>query len=387
MDQQLNPNYIFLHKNWAKYKFFLLQGSTRSGKTYSIIDFIIFICNKYKKAGIEFDICRDSLPILKATVLKDFTDRLNKFGLYNEHNHNMTEKVYNLFGNYIYYYSADDEMKMRGRKRNIFWYNEPNNASKEIIRQVLFRTSHKAIFDFNPSEPVGEEHWLYDDIMQRNNACHIITTYKDNPYLTKEQVEEIERLRSADPEYYKVFGLGERAALGDCIFNHYIIADQIQSDDFCYGVDFGYNDPFALTKVSFKDNCVQVKQLHCQSQLITTDIIKILIEKVDRNKAIWADSADPKTIEEIRRAGFNIRSADKGTIMNRINKIKSKPLYIHPESTELIRELKNYRFKTNKNGVKIDEPVDYMNHLIDSMSYCIWNHQMNYSGNIICEIF
>jgi len=79
MDQQLNPNYIFLHKNWANYKFFLLQGSTRSGKTYSIIDFIIFICNKYKKAGIEFDICRDSLPILKATVLKDFIDRLNQF--------------------------------------------------------------------------------------------------------------------------------------------------------------------------------------------------------------------------------------------------------------------------------------------------------------------
>ena len=151
MASELNPNYLFLHKNWSQKRFFLLQGGARSGKTYSVIDFIIWVCMKYKNAGIEIDICRKTLPELKGTVLKDFIDRLKEFGLYNDEDHHMSDKRYTLNGNFINYYSADDEMKVRGRKRDIFWGNEPNLFTKEIIRAILIRTSGKVIFDYNPS--------------------------------------------------------------------------------------------------------------------------------------------------------------------------------------------------------------------------------------------
>lgn len=368
-----NPNYNFLHKNWAAKRFFLLQGSGRSGKTYSIIDFIIWLCCRYKNAGLEIDICRESLIVLKATVLKDLIERLNQFGLYSEARHDMSNKIYNLKGNFINYYSAEDEMKARGRKRNIFWGNEPNNFSLDFIRAVLLRTTNKLIFDYNPSDPIGVAHWLYDDIMLRDNACTLITTWQDNiQYLSKEQIEEFENLEKADAEYYKVFGLGQRAAIGNNIFNHYKFTDSFpEFQDYCYGLDFGYNHPAALTFCGFHEGVNYWKEVLFQTKLSNTDLIDKLKELIpDKNKEIFADSARPDIINEIYLAGFNIHAADKN-VSEGIKLIKSMPLFIHSQSVNLINELGKYKYKTDKNGQPVDpiEPVKFLDDLIDAGRY------------------
>ncbi|MFA9221408.1 MAG: phage terminase large subunit [Sediminibacterium sp.] len=142
--------------------------------------------------------------------MKDFLQILHEEGMYSEAKHNKTDKVYFLNGNEIQFFSLDDEQKVRGRKRHILYGNEVNEMGYEVYKQLMFRTSHKAIFDYNPSM---YEHWVYDHVETRKDCATFTTTYLDNPHLTIEQIEEIERYKEFDYEYYRVFGLGERAKL------------------------------------------------------------------------------------------------------------------------------------------------------------------------------
>ena len=159
---------------------------------------------------MTIDIVRETVPALKATVMKDFLHILQDEGMYSEANHNKTDKAYYINGNEIQFFSLDDEQKVRGRKRHILYGNEVNEMDYEVWKQLMFRTSHKAIIDYNPSM---YEHWVYDHVETRDDCATLTTTYLDNPHLTLEQIEEIERYKEFDYEYYRVFGLGERAKL------------------------------------------------------------------------------------------------------------------------------------------------------------------------------
>lgn len=206
--QEINPNLTFLRENVPKKRIVSLRGGTRSGKTYSVCQFLIELCCQF--SGMTIDIVRETVPALKATVMKDFFQILEDEELYTDANHNKTDKVYYLNGNEFQFFSLDDEQKVRGRKRHILYANEANEMDYEVWKQLMFRTSHKAIVDYNPSM---YEHWIYDQIETRDDCATLVTTYLDNPHLTLEQVEEIERYKSFDYEYYRVFGLGERAKL------------------------------------------------------------------------------------------------------------------------------------------------------------------------------
>ena len=151
-----NPNFDYLHEKLPNQRITLLQGGTRSGKTYATIYFLIDYCLMY--SGMEIDICRDTFTALKATAWKDFKDVLISCNLYNDKNHNKTDHSYLLNGNTINYYGADTPDKIHGRSRDILWINEAHQFPQETIDQLFPRTRYKIIADYNPA--LGLEHWL-----------------------------------------------------------------------------------------------------------------------------------------------------------------------------------------------------------------------------------
>ena len=204
-----NPNLLFLRENYLKNRILVLQGGTRSGKTYSAIQFLIELCYQYPNAGMVITIARATYPAIRGSVLRDFIDILNSFEAYDPSNHNKTESTYILEGNMVEFISLDQPQKVRGRKRDILFVNEANEISLEGWNQLLFRTTGCAIIDFNPSDPM---HWIYDDVQTRADAKTIVTTYKDNPHLPDVVIAEIERFKQIDPDYWKVYGEGQRSA-------------------------------------------------------------------------------------------------------------------------------------------------------------------------------
>ena len=189
----------------------LNQGGTRSSKTYSIAQLMVYLAHAQIDKKLTIDIVRKSLPSLKASAMKDFFEILQELKLYSENNHNKTDRIYHLNGHEICFFSVDDQQKVRGRKRDILWCNEANELEYEDFRQLLIRTTGDVYIDFNPDEP--EDHWLFTEVATREDCELIVSTYLDNPFLPDSLVNEIERYRLLDPAFWSVFGEGKRSDL------------------------------------------------------------------------------------------------------------------------------------------------------------------------------
>lgn len=355
-----NPNYLHLKKKVPKERFTLLQGGTRSGKSYSCIYYLIHLCSKHQ--GIEIDIVRDTFTALKATAWKDFKDVLVAHQLYNPNNHNKTDKIYNLNGNIICYYGADDPGKIHGRSRDVLWINEANQLDEETVDQLFPRTRHRIIMDYNPSMPT--EHWL-DSYIEDYEP--LVTTYEDNPHLTDAQVKDIER-KKGNPYWWAVYGTGQRTKPTGVIFNDWVKDEFDDSLPFIYGMDFGYvNDPTTLVKVAVGDGKLYTKELLYKTELSTEQIVEILEQTVEPNDLIVADNAEPRLIAEIQQSGFNIVPCTKGKDSVRLGLVKMMNYTIvsSPEDRNMQTELNNYVW----NDKKSNTPIDAYNHLIDATRY------------------
>ena len=224
--------------------------------------------------------------------------------------------------------------------------------------------------DFNP---VDEANWVYD-VADKDGNLLIHSTYKDNPFLPKEQVDEIEGLKDADPNLWKVFGLGLRGASQEIVYTHWKTAEFPSDCEIVYGVDFGYNVPSSVIKVGFKENATYVSEELYETKLTTTDLIERLKTlNIESHSELFCDNAEPKTIEELVRAGYNAKPAEKD-VWAGIQKVKSMPLYISPDSSNLIKEIRSYKWKLDKDGkIHPDEvPVKFNDHALDAMRYAIY---------------
>ena len=353
------------------YRFIVNQGGSRSSKTYSIIQLLIVLCLKNKLA---ISIVRQSFPSLRSSVMRDFFEILKDMKIYDESQHQKTEHIYRFKnGSVVEFFSTDSEQKIRGRKRDILYCNEGNELSFEVFNQLVLRTSGKVFIDFNPSDT---EHWIYDLINQENTIL-IKSTYKDNPFLERSQVDYIENLINVDENYYKVYALGEKPTSQTRIYTHFKqYMDELILDDFCYGLDFGFNHPTALLQTSFIDNKVYVKELIYKSNLTTADLIREMNNlNLDKRKPFYCDSARPEVIEELRRSGYNSKSADK-QVKEGIDKVKSIEVFIHYESLNILKEYKLYSWKTDKERI-LDEPVKENDDALDALRYSIYSHHKN----------
>lgn len=204
---QLETNVVFRHLLQADKKIIIEQGGTRSGKTYNILIWIIYYCLSEAK-GKTITICRKTFPAVRSSVMRDFFEILEKVGQYNPANHNKSSHEYMLGGNMVEFISLDQPQKVRGRKRDLLYINEANELHYEDWQQLILRTTGRVIIDYNPSD---EYHWIYDKVIPRNDAQFHKTTYLDNPFLPQTIIEEIERLKETDEQYWQVYGLGERS--------------------------------------------------------------------------------------------------------------------------------------------------------------------------------
>ena len=377
--------------NWeASTRYVVNIGGSRSTKTYSILQLLIIKALE-SEAPLVISIVRKSLPALRISVMRDFFNILRSLDLYDAELHNKTENTYQLNQSMVEFFSIDDAQKRRGTKRDILFVNEANELDWEDFFQLQIRTTTQIFLDFNPSETF----WYNDQIQPREDVTTIHSTYKDNPYLNDDQVNEIERLQYTDKQYYQIYALGQFAGSFDRIYQ-YIPIDDIPTNVaklVALGMDFGFtNDPTTLVEV-WKDgrDGIYLNELIYEQGLTNGDIAALLGQYgVDKYIEIIADSAEPKSIEEIRRFGFNIKPATKGpdSINNGIDILKRHVIHVTKQSVNLIKELNNYKWFTDKNNNKLNKPVDMFNHALDAVRYVALNklkvsNQGNYNISIM----
>lgn len=406
--EKWNPNFLFLTYEIGNYNHLVLQGGTRSGKTFSTVQWMWK--NLEECGGTRYSIVRQSSPVLKSTVMMDFKEIGLEAGIYAPVNHNLTENVYRHNSNMIDFFGVEEEEKVRGRKRDVLYLNEAPELGWDVVLQLLFRTSSKKIYDFNPSMP---DSWLYDNIMTRDDCAYIITTYKDNPYVTAEQIAEIEWLRDNDPEMYKVFGMGERGNLQGQIYHGWIELeeDRMPKDGDVFVLDFGYSvDPTGISKLKFDgDRDLYIKELVYETELDNVGIAVSLFFHGFRNGKHYlvADSAEPKSIGELRfgwdfkpdyvaklaadlgfeftktggytleklcdylKEGLEVIGAIKGSdsIANGIQKVRQYNVFYCGKNIK--REYHKYKWKVDQVTGKITKKPDpgCPDHLLDGIRY------------------
>lgn len=312
-------------------------------------------------------IVRKTLPALKATAIQDLFEMMKEMDIYSADNHNKSDLYYEMHGNKIDYFAVDDPQKVRSRRRDILWMNEANEFKYEDFKQLNMRTNQQVFMDFNPSD---QFHWIYDHVLTKQNCQKIKSTYKDNPYLPKQVIKQIEEYRNMDENYWRIYGLGERGVSRTTILTHWELVDKLpESGETIYGLDFGYNNPSALVEVRIKDDRVYAKELLYESHLTNQQLVEKVKQLVEPNKYIYCDSSEPDRIEELKQAGLIAEQAYK-EVVDGLDTLKSHSLNITKDSVNLLKEIKSYQWK-EKDEKPIDEPVKVNDHLIDSLRYAV----------------
>lgn len=355
-------------------RFIFNQGGTRSSKTFSLCQIIIIYCLKNKNKVIS--IIRKTFPTLRSSVMRDFFNLMKNYDLYNENQHNKTENIYTFpTGSIVEFFSVDDEQKLRGRKRDLLWINEANDLLYDDFFQLNIRTTDKIFMDFNPS---FYNHWIYD-VMERNEAITIYSTYKDNPFLSKNQIDEIEETKNSDEDYYTIFALGLRAFSKENVYNKWELVESKPEPlkEVLYAIDFGYTHPTAVVEIWYNRNKkeVYIKELLYESFLTAGDIIEKLENKVDKRKMMIADYARPEIIQDMKRAGFNMVNAIKD-VSDGIMAVKSFNIKIDVNSVNIENENLSYKYK-KISGVLTEEPSKINDDLMDAIRYGLFYIKKN----------
>jgi phage terminase large subunit len=356
----------------------IIQGGSSASKTYSIL--AVLIDKATRIAGLEISVVAESIPHLRRGALKDFLKILKWTNRFNDEQFNKSLLTYNFKNGSVFeFFSADDSSKLRGARRDILYINECNNVTFESYNELSIRTKKEVFLDFNPAN----EFWVHTELKDEPDADFIILTYKDNEALDNSIVEQIEKNHEKAStstywaNWWRVYGLGEIGMLEGVIFSNWKQIDSIPSDARLIGIglDFGYtNDPTAAVEVYTWNGKRILNELVYRTGMINSDIAKILPDSCP----IYADSSEPKSIEEIRRYGKTIKGVTKGkdSINFGIQIMQSQEYLVTSNSVNLIKELRGYIWDTDKTGVRLNKPIDFNNHSIDAIRY----HEMEVLG-------
>lgn len=362
----------------------VVQGGTSSSKTFSIIPLLITYATQHD--GAEISIVAESIPHLRRGAIRDFIKIMEWTGNFNPERWNKSSLTYRFAnGSFIEFFSADQPDKMRGARRDVLFINEANNTAWETYMQLSIRTRKFIYIDFNPSS----EFWAHTELIGQKETDFIILTYKDNEALEPAIVQQIESARdkAAYSEYWanwwRVYGLGEIGSLQGVIFNNWQIIPELPKDAKLLGIglDFGFtNDPTAGVSVYQHDGKYILDELIYETGLLNSDIAERL---KGYTCTVIADSAEPKSIEELRRAGIRIKGATKGTDSIRfgIQLMQEQQWQITARSLNLIKEWRGYTWEVDKNGNQTGNPIGYLNHGHDATRYwCLENLMHPFSG-------
>lgn len=364
--------------NALKKRIKIIQGGTSAGKTYGILPVLITKAATYPRT--EISVVAESIPHLRRGALKDFLRIMKDTNRYFDERFNKTLLRYEFAnGSFIEFFSADDSSKLRGARRDILYINECNNVLFESYNELAIRTKKEVYLDFNPAN----EFWVHKELKDEPDSDFLILTYKDNEALDKAIVDQIEKNREKAvtstywANWWRVYGLGEIGSLEGVIFSNWKTIDTIPNDAKLIGIglDFGYtNDPTAIIEIYNYNNTRIINELKYQTGLLNSDIAKLLPKDV----IVYADSSEPKSIEEIRRYGITIKGVTKGkdSINYGIDVMQRQNYLVTSNSTNLIKELRSYTWDVDKQGTRLNKPIDNFNHAIDALRY----HEMESLG-------
>ena len=355
----------------------IVRGGTSSSKTFSIIPMLITYAVQNPRQ--EISIVAESIPHLRRGAIRDFLKIMQMVGMFRDSQWNKSSLTYT-FSNesFIEFFSADQPDKLRGARRDVLFVNECNNIEWESYYQMAIRTRKFIYLDYNPVT----EFWVDTELIGDADSEMIVLTYKDNEALDEAIVKEIEKARDKGEtsEYWRnwwaVYGLGQIGNLEGVIFSNYKTIDTIPKEARLIGcgLDFGYSvDPTAIVEIYQYNNQRIVNELCYRTGMLNTDIAKVLPKGVP----IYADSAEPKSIEEIRRYGIQIKPVTKGkdSINYGIQVMQSQDYLITKDSTNLIKELRGYCWDKGKDGKQLPIPIG-TDHLCDAFRY----HEMETLG-------
>ena len=371
----------------AGYNIIKLQGGSRSSKTWSIFQF--FIQKAVQNQKFDVTITRENLQLVKDTLLRDFEEMAYKYSLpvAPRFNPNRPSQIYNLGRAEFTFWGLDKPKKAHGRKQKYTWMNEIIEIpSRKAFDQLEMRTTDLMLIDYNPSD---EDHWVFD-LDKRPDVITLISTQLDNPFLEQKIRDKIVGYEptevniangTADAYMWDVYGLGKPAKLQGVIFENWDIVDVVPEDakSLGCGLDFGYtNDPTALIDIYLFNNELYLDELIYEKGLKNSSpdekertIVKRLKELGIGDKFITADSAEPKSIDEIKGYGFNIDGAKKGadSVVHGITFLQGYKVHMTKRSVNLHKEARKYKWAEDRNGKSLNIPIDDFNHGIDGVRY------------------
>lgn len=357
----------------ANYPIIVNEGGARSGKSFGIVQCLILLA---LSKPTRISIVSHSLPHIKRGAFRDFRLIMHEWGLWDDARFSYTDFIYEFKnGSYIELFGLEDESKARGPGRDVLFINEANLLKKSLFDQLAMRTTGQILLDLNPADI---DCWCYE-LADKSGNCKIHSTYKDNiQNLSESQIRYIESYQDGDPYMWEVFGLGMRGRATDIIYTHWKLCDKLPlKGELFIGQDFGYNVPSALVLCELYEGSIYVQELLYETRMTTGDLIeRYKSDGISRTIEIFCDAAEPKTIEELTRAGYNAKPADKD-VTEGIRKVKSMPLYICEGSANILTEIKGYKWKTDINGKTVrdkdrDEPVKMNDHAMDAIRYAVF---------------
>ena len=349
----------------------VIQGGSSASKTISIILYLIALAQSDKKRTLT-SIVGESVPFLKRGPIRDFKNIMLDHNYWKDDCWNTTDSTYTFeTGSQIEFFSTDNGEKLRGARRDRCFMNEANNNSFEAFEQLEIRTNEFVYLDYNPTN----EFWVQTEIKgNRNDVDFIILTYKDNEALSDSIVKSLEQ-RKNRTGWWKVYGLGELGEIEGKIYKDWLIVDGIPHEAVLerYGIDFGYtNDPTSIVAVYRYNGGYILDEIAFQKGLSNKQIADIITNQETQALCI-ADSAEPKSIDELTAYGISVLGAEKGSdsVSNGIQIVQMQRISVTKRSINIIKEYRNYLWMIDKNGKVINQPEGGYDHTMDAIRYAI----------------
>ena len=379
MNQLINKNLSFLKDTYhTGSRGAVLYGGSRSGKSWSCIDFIIYLCSIKELAGSVIYIVKETYNSHKTTLYNDFNKRLEQFGMGSPMATVKDVQQFNLLGCKIHFLGADQPAKFHGAGCNFFWINEAIDVQEAVFHQLDMRCSSFWFMDFNPK---SAEHWIYNKLEKRPDVGFCHSTMLDNPFIGKwerakilgyEPTAKNKELGTADSYLWSVYGLGLRSDPQGLVFPLVEWIDEFPDniEQISHAIDFGYtNSPTAIVKAGRNGRNLFFELLHyapCDNANDLCDIIKATIPPKNQ---IWADSADPNMIAALQQMRIQINAVRKypGSIAYGIGLMKSYKIHI-VRNADARREQALYKWR-EINGTVLNDPIDDHNHFFDAARY------------------